>query len=58
MLGTKVRIEGGSHATFSEYCVPPSDFNLTADFATDDIDRKLDVLLQQQKQMEKWKPKK
>jgi hypothetical protein len=29
-----------------------------ADYGTDEIDRKLDVLLQQQKQMEKWKPKK
>jgi len=32
--------------------------NVGADYGTDEIDRKLDVLLQQQKQMEKWKPKK
>jgi hypothetical protein len=28
-----------------------------ADYNTEDLDRKLDVLLMQQKQMEKWKPK-
>ena len=29
----------------------------TGEYNTDDIDKRLDVLLQQQKQMEKWKPK-
>ena len=29
----------------------------TGDYNTDDIDKRLEVLLQQQKQMEKWKPK-
>mmetsp|Transcript_30402 Transcript_30402/g.97955 ORF Transcript_30402/g.97955 Transcript_30402/m.97955 type:complete len:105 (+) Transcript_30402:202-516(+) len=28
----------------------------TTDFNTDDIDKKLEVLLEQQKEMEKWKP--
>ena len=27
------------------------------EFNTDDIDKRLEVLLQQQKSMEKWKPK-
>ena len=29
----------------------------TGEYNTDDIDKRLEVLLQQQKQMEKWKPK-